>query len=79
MEVHFKLGQSSANICIVIIDDDLREGSEKFRLLLSISYSTRSLGVLAKHPYFADILITGMHVHAYMHVNIYACGKQLPE
>ena len=60
LEVHFQPGQSSANVCIVIIDDDLKEGSEKFRLLLSIPYNTRSLGVWAKHPYYADVLITGM-------------------
>ena len=83
MEVHFQPGQSSANVCIVIFDDDLREGSEKFRLLLSIPYSTRSLGVWAKHPYYADVLITGMYVctcvYIYINVNIYACGKKLPE
>ena len=66
LEVHFQSNQSSANVCIVIIDDDLREGSEKFRLLLSIPYSTRSLGVWAKHPSFTDILITGMYINIYI-------------
>ena len=65
LKVHFQSNQSSANICIVIIDDDLKEGSEKFRLFLSIPYSTRSLGVWAKHPYYADVLITSMHIDVY--------------
>ena len=66
LKVHFQPGQSSANVCIVIIDDDLTEGSEKFRLLLSIPYSTRSLGVWAKHPYYADVIITGMYIYNFI-------------
>ena len=59
LKVNFQPGQSNSSICIVIIDDDIREGNEKFRLLLSIPYSVRALGVWAQHPYFADVLITG--------------------
>ena len=70
LDVHFQPGQSSANVCIVIIDDDIVEGSEKFRLLLSIPYSTRSLGVYANYPYYADVIITGMYVYIYTMVNM---------
>ena len=66
LKVHFQPGQSNANICIVITDDDIVEGSEKFRLLLSIPYATRSLGVRAKHPYYADVIITGMCIYILM-------------
>ena len=59
LEINFQPGQSRSSICIVIIDDDIREGSEKFRLLLSIPYSVRALGVWAQHPYYANVLIIG--------------------
>ena len=59
LEVNFQPGQSRSSACIVIIDDDIREGSEKFRLLLSIPYSVRALGVWGQHPYYADVLIIG--------------------
>ena len=61
LKVNFQPDQSRSSICIVIIDDDIREGTEKFRLLLGISYSVRALGVWAQHPYFADVLIIGSH------------------
>ena len=59
-QVNFQPGQSHSSICIVIIDDDIRERSEKFRLLLSIPYSVRALGVWVQYPYIADVLITGI-------------------
>ena len=60
LKVTFKPGQAYSSVCIAIIDDDIREGSEKFRLVLSIPYSVQALGVWAAYPYFADIVITGM-------------------
>ena len=56
----FKPGQTRASVCIVIIDDDIKEGYERFRLILSIPASARALGVWAGYPYYADILIKGM-------------------
>ena len=58
--VTFQPGQSRQTICVVIIDDDIREGFEKFRLLLSISDSVKALGVWTGYPYFADVGIRGM-------------------
>ena len=58
--VTFQPGQSRQTICVVIIDDDIREGFEKFRLVLSISYSVRALGVWTGYPYYADVVIRGM-------------------
>ena len=58
--VTFQPGQSRQTICVVIIDDDIREGFEKFRLLLSIPHSVRALGVWTGYPYYADVVIRGM-------------------
>ena len=60
LKVTFKPGQSYASVCIVIIDDDIKEGTEKFRLILSIPYRVRALGVWAAYPYYADIVIIGV-------------------
>ena len=59
-KVTFKPGQTYASVCIVVNDDDIRERTEKFRLVLSIPYSVQRLGVWAAYPYFADIIILGM-------------------
>ena len=68
LKVNFQSGQSRSSICIVIIDDDIREGTEKFRLLLSIPYSSRALGVRTQYPYYADVLIIGtyLRLHSYI-------------
>ena len=58
--ITFQLGQSRQTICVVIIDDDIREGFEKFRLLLSISHIVKALGVWTGYPYYADVVIRGM-------------------
>ena len=59
LKVTFKPGQSQSSVCVVIIDDDIKEESEKFRLVLSIPYSVQALGVWAAYPYFADVVILG--------------------
>ena len=65
MQVTFQPGESRKNICAIIIDDDIREGNETFRLMLSIPYSVRALGVWTGYPYYANVEITGMkHVLA---------------
>ena len=57
----FKPGQSRSSVCIVIIDDDIREGNEKFRLLVAIPKSVqKNLNVWAGKPFFADVKIIGM-------------------
>ena len=58
--VTFQPGQSHQTICVFIIDDDIREGFEKFRLLLSIPHIVRALGVWNGYPYYADVVIRGM-------------------
>jgi len=58
--VTFQPGQSNSSVCVVIIDDDIREEAEKFRLVLSIPYSVRELGVWSGYPYYADVVIIGM-------------------
>jgi len=56
----FKPGQSRSSVCIVIIDDDIREGNEKFRLLVSIPKNVqRKLNIWAGRPFFADVKIIG--------------------
>ena len=60
LQVTFQPGESRYSICVIIIDDDIREGKEKFRLLLSIPYSVRALGVWTGYPYYADVVIIGM-------------------
>ena len=56
----FKPGQSRSSVCIVIIDDDIREGNEKFRLILAIPKITqKKLNVWAGRPFFADVKIIG--------------------
>ena len=70
IQVTFQPGESRHNICVVIIDDDIRERNEKFRLILSIPYSVRALGVWTGYPYYADVVITGMkHVLAKCYSN----------
>ena len=60
LKVTFKPGQTYSSACVVIIDDDIKEGTEKFRLILSIPYNVRSLGVWAGTPYYANVTIIGM-------------------
>jgi len=67
LKVTFQPGQSHSSVCVVIIDDDIREGTENFRLVLSIPYSVQKLGVWTGYPYYADVVITG----TYMVINIY--------
>ena len=55
----FKPGQSQSSVCIVIIDDEFREGNEKFRLLLAIPKTTQKLNVWAGKPSYADVKIIG--------------------
>ena len=69
LKVTFQPGQSLANICVAINDDDIKEQSKRFRLILSIPYSVQSLGVWISHPYYADVLVTGM----WHFLCIYAC------
>ena len=73
IQVIFQPGESQHNICVVIIDDDIREGNEKFRLLLSIPYSVRALGVWPEYPYYADVVITGTCVASYSICMFYIC------
>ena len=44
----------------IITDDGIREENKKFRLLLSIPYNVRALGVWNGYPHYADVVITGM-------------------
>lgn len=60
VKVTFQPYQTRASVCIVITDDDIKEGSEKFRLILSIPYSARALGIWATYPYYADVVIIGV-------------------
>ena len=64
LKVTFKPGQSHSNVCVAIMDDDVKEQSKKFRLILSIPYSVQSLGVWMGYPYYADVLVIGMYVHS---------------
>ena len=59
LQVTFLPGQSHSNVCVIIIDDDIIEDTEKFRLLLSIPYSVRAQGVRTGYPYYADVKIIG--------------------
>ena len=65
LQVTFQPSESQHNICVVIIDDDIREGNEKFRLILSIPDSVKALGVWTGYPYYADVVITGTCVASY--------------
>jgi len=57
----FKPGQTRSSVCIVIIDDDIREGDEKFRLILAIPKTTqKKLDVWAGTPFYADVKIIGI-------------------
>ena len=62
LQVTFQPGQSHSNICVAIIDDDIKERSQKFRLILSIPYSVQTLGVWIGYPYYTDVLVIGMYV-----------------
>jgi len=56
----FKPGQLQSSVCVVIIDDDIREGNEKFRLLLAIPKAVqKNLNVWAGKPSHADVKIIG--------------------
>ena len=56
----FKPGQSRSSVCIVIIDDDIKEGNEKFRLLLIIPKAVqKTLNIWTSKPFFADVKIIG--------------------
>jgi len=53
-------GQSRSSVCIVIIDDDIREGNEKFRLLLVIPKTVHNkLNVWSGKSSHADVKIIG--------------------
>jgi len=57
-------------VCIVIIDDDFREGNEKFRLLLALPKSTlKKFNVWADKQSFADIKIIGNIVSSLLVLN----------
>jgi len=55
----FKPGQSKSSVCIVIIDDDIREKDEKFRLLLAIHKSYQKSYISTSKPFYADVRILG--------------------
>ena len=57
---NFVPGQSRSSVCIVVIDDDIREGNETFGLLLAIPIPTQKLNVSAGNPSFADVKIIGI-------------------
>ena len=59
LQVTFLPGQSNSSVCVIIIDDDIREGNEYFHLLLSIPYSVRAQGVWTGYPYYTDVKIIG--------------------
>ena len=73
LQVTFQPGESRYNICVIITDDDIREGKEKFRLLLSIPYSVRALGVYIGYPYYADVVITGMQNYTFRPIFLCIC------
>ena len=59
------------------MDDDIREGFEKFRLILSIPRSVRAVGVWPKYPYFADVLIKGISMfHCTMYTLYSYCVRE---
>ena len=60
LQVTFLPGQSQRNVCVIIIDDDIKEDNEKFRLLLSVPSSVRAQGVWPGFPYYADVKIIGI-------------------
>ena len=60
LQVTFLPGQSHSNVCVIIIDDDIREDNEKFRLLLSVPNSVRAQGGWPGFPYHADVKIIGI-------------------
>ena len=60
LHVTFLPGQSHRNVCVIIIDDDISEGDEKFRLLLSVPNSVRAQGVWPGFSYYADVKIIGI-------------------
>ena len=56
----FEPGQSRSSVCIVIIDDDIREGNEKFRLIVVIpKIVQKELNVWTGKPSHADVKIIG--------------------
>ena len=63
LQATFQPGQSRQSICVVVTDDDIREGTEKFRMVLSIPSSVRAQGVWAGYPYYADVKILGEYMY----------------
>ena len=59
LEVTIQPDQSHSNVCIVITDDDIKEGPEIFHLVISIPSSVQKLGVRVGSTYYADVLIIG--------------------
>jgi len=56
----FEPGQTKKSVCIVIIDDDIREGNETFRLSVVIRNTAhKNLNVRVGKPSFADVKIIG--------------------
>ena len=76
LQVTFQPGQSHSNVCVVIIDDDIKEQSKTFSLILSIPYSVKALGVWAGYPYYADVLVIGMYVYVHMWYYVAMCMHQ---
>ena len=58
LQVTFLPGQSHSNVCVIIIDDDIREENEIFHLLL-IPYSVQMQKVLTGYSYHVDVKIIG--------------------
>ena len=73
LQVTFQPGQSHSNVCVAIMDDDIKEQSKTFRLILSIPYSVRTLGVWSSYPYYADVLVIGMYICIVVHSYVCVC------
>ena len=72
----FQPGQSRSSVCIVIIDDEIREGNEKFRLLLSIPKTVKKkLNIWAGRPLFADVKIIGECSNVSFTLNYYIISR----
>ena len=66
LQVTIQPGQSHSNVCVAIIDDDIKEQNKTFSLILSIPHSVQTLGVQTGYPYYADVLVIGMYVYVHM-------------
>lgn len=62
LEVTIQPDQSHSNVCVVVTDDDIKEGPENFRLVISIPSSVQKLGVKIGSTYYADVLIIGIYM-----------------